>query len=478
MNVKVEFVQWVSGDVVYSATENTSLLGFSFSAKKMASVSYFATESMRLKLTFLKDDWLETALLSPGQALDRTISKYKVKFYINETLKFTGLVQLSDVSGDEALEEIDVTAYDMLKLYTIYSDLTKKYEADAYAIQWFYWWLNNDIRVRLGGGVVDMIDIPSSSILIENKKIWTCDISDIIEKVRTIRETYHHSWTDDTFQHALYFYSSSSYGVKIVYLAWTYDHISYGFTDGMYLVGKVWSVYNNMCVVRSPEYDVDEYFAFDGSVFDALPAFKATHPVYSGIVSNSLNVLDRNYSHEIEGGYLSTSLGTMITPPLIDIYYTGYVPSYYSIDVSSETENNQLEVLKKLMIIRNMSLWCDAEGRLRLSPKRTVGKTIVINPAHVVSMKSSHVYPETLKADKFSVLKGDTTALAMALSEVHNENVSQTMGAKIVIVGDYDILLFDILVIGNKQFRTVEVTPNYLKEEYSITAWRIYAQDN
>jgi hypothetical protein len=484
MRCKVEFIHWISGNIAYTTTESTSLVDFAFSAKKMASVSYFAMEPMRLKLTFIADEWIESALLAPGQALDRGISIYKIRFYIDDSLKFTGLIDLAGVSRNKANSKLEVTSYDMLKLYYIYSDLKRRYWPYYYTISDIFWMYNDDIRLRLGLniGLSSDIQTPSTRITATNKVIYTCDFTGIVDRVLDIKNATQGDL--DFLTQSIYFRNYN--GLKLIYLAYRpKGKTSGGKVQGCHFFGKVWEVFNNLCLAPVESLAVDEYIDADGSSdweYKVKEKFSIKYPqYYQGSVipaNDNLTIGSKSYSHSVAYGQLD--YGFLNSPVPIEVYYSGPVSTTYRLNSGFSPYEDQAvlvqkDVLKQVMMVKRMALWCDNEGTLILTPKTSTGNTINVSSDDIVEMEESHIFPEKLHENSLNTLMGDTRALAEVVSEFHSQDISQTMLLDIVLAGDYEISLFDTLLFDGESSKVVEITPNPIKKEYKIKAWRLYA---
>jgi len=92
----------------------------------LTSVDYFKSEARTAKLSFLNYTWFNDNVLNfrngihpMGSILGTgTIdySKYKVKIFVNDALKFTGLIKLSSIKYDKKTDTVEITCYDMLAL--------------------------------------------------------------------------------------------------------------------------------------------------------------------------------------------------------------------------------------------------------------------------------------------------------------------------------------------------------------------------
>jgi len=482
-NCKVEFIDWQTGDLAHSITEVTGLADFSFSARKMASVSNFAFEPMRLKLTLMLDDWLEAYFLSPGQILDKSISKYKIKFYIGDLVMFTGLVEMSGVSYAKSTGKLNITSHDMLKLFDIYSDLERRYFPYYFELSEIFYMYLDDIRIKLGLNVGLSSDVQMSSVSMgaSNKLIYECDFTNIVPRVLDIQSAPQGDL--DYLHHYIYFRSYD--GVKLIYLAYRpKNKTSGGKVQGIHFFGRVWGIFNNLCLEPLPEYDLDEYVDANGSYDwedNVKTKFASIYPVYSesGVIggNSSLSIGSRHYSHSINYG--SLDYGFLISPIPIEVYYSGPLPGTYRLNsgndpYAKEAVLKQLDSLKQILPIRNMSLWCDENGKIILSSKVSTGLSVTVDEKDVYDIECSHDREESIGAERLSSLMGDTKALAEIISERYALEVSNTMRYSLDIIGEYYINLFDLLLIGTMQLKVIELTPLPLKYKHKITARRIY----
>ena len=459
------------GSVLHQITVGQGVDKIKLSADKISSLNYFAREPKRLEFTCLMDAWIEANLFAGEFEHQKYISFYEVILVDGTSKMFHGIIDTSLLIYNVKDDSVKFTCYDKLKLFTLFSELKKQYNATYGYPPWqVFGFAVNNIESEIALNVpVNWNNYTLKELVVSGKNIHTFNWKEVLEDFQ--------EWGDVKF------------GLKTVdgrvwmqYRVYGWEHIVETGKRRSHIVAKTWIFYNNICAFESDSVDVTTEW------YDNVPELDAEIGRICYNYQDELSLVAWGGSYN--GGAQSNSYQVDFDAVLDadfetasdtkTVYFNGNaVPGNIHPKGFYDGENEsaeQLKVLKVSLLLHNLTIKSEADGELSLIDKDFyTGNEFVIDVSDVVSFKRKRINRSQLKADVLDVLMGETIALKEVLEEYYNSFLSQKWEINVVIddLNKNTLALSDNIVLKNKRYRITEIQKDILKEEYKIKAWEL-----
>ncbi|MDD2651315.1 MAG: hypothetical protein RBS16_01940 [Candidatus Cloacimonadales bacterium] len=455
---------------IQHSLDTHSALDPKLSEQKIAGTDYFSHEPVRLEFTTFPDQWLTEHLLSGNYESDRYIWQYLIRYYINYTLVFTGIVDTSLCSYDEETEEIKITAHDKLKLFEKYQDQKMLYALSSgytpiYIPQYLAQRINQKTQLPVNVYsaytplTINKTDIKIHRLnwrdeILSNFKQYTIFSGDIIAGFTEIdnkttmiikikgskieqqgNNEYHGTYKIQILTCTFYNNICPYQTIK------TYD-FDYGDTN----INQVWNQYN---------YPVSQDFTdLKGNQYQ-IPFEPNEVPVYP-------HLRDENQLPEHKEINFSGNIITM------DIYPKGFYENK-----GEQTE--QLQVLKAMLILHNLTLKPDPNGNIQLKNKTENNNTLHnIEQEDIIKLNIKRLNRPSPETNTLDILLGETDALKEHLTQYYQELASQKFEIQTTIdnTNNYHFQLFDQITIKGISYTIAQIEKDIQNDNWIITAWQ------
>jgi hypothetical protein len=460
-NYRIDFIN--NGHQLQHSIDHNSAIDPKLSGQKIAGNDYFSHEPVRLEFSCYPDNWLNEYLLSGNYESVRYIWNFMIRFYENNSLVFTGIVDTSSCSYDEETEEIRIIAYDKLKLFEKFSDakmlfaLLYGYSPD-YCVRYFAQKINllTDLPMTLNWANYQPLTINKTHIVIQKIK-WKEILKD--------------------FQSWLYFHIAEAgfceidqitrFMIKIV--AYRYKLI-----NGIPAISVVkiyalqYKFYNNICFFDNKPLEQE----FDFTSWEAV----------TSLLNNYNYTLYQDFT-DSKGNYFvfeTPDFNYNTAPEEKEIYFTGNIIPY-QIYPKGFYENNgeqtqYMTVLKTMLLLHNLTLTCDSTGIIHLKNKQeTTGQIHLVDEADIIKMTIKRLNRALPEINTLDNLIGDTAILKENMNIYYENLAGQKFEVELTIddTSKYELKLFDQIYLKNKHYIISNLSKNNNLEAWELNAWEI-----
>ncbi len=460
---KIRFEDFKNQVTEHVIAEPDGLRNIRFNGDKITSTSYFAKEPKRVQFDCFKDDWIAEYILSGEYELYRYVSRFKVLVYELNTLVFTGFIDMSLTEYDLSSNTVKFCCYDYIKLLSIYSDVIRLYDtATGYLPQEIFELTYQGIETSLG------ITIPRSyenyqvlNIRGENKTFFEISKQDYYPTEDGVIG-YRGGAGYNIYNSLIYF--------KVFVYYWGYDETNENYFSG--IKGDWYVIFNNICLYHYWK-DIDEYI--EGvSESEAVARTNAENlrNQYIGAIQDSVTYAGRKY--KLSNANFSLNQQEPIKLNLIGSLNPAYITPQGHFDKGKEAKN--LDVLKAVLMLHNLTLVSDANGTIRLANKDAVNNTeIEIAKCDVVEFKVKRSNRSMPNVSTLDILLGDTTVLKTVIQQYYSELLANIWELSISVqnIDKYQINLFDTILVDGLRYRVTEIKKDKYRDENQMICWRL-----
>ncbi|MDD3535161.1 MAG: hypothetical protein PHC50_03330 [Candidatus Cloacimonetes bacterium] len=489
---RIDFIQGCTtasdyGHSVHSLADSAisrQIISLSLSPQRLQSVSNYTREPRRLRFECYLDPWLQDCLLNPQNEHPRYISHYEIKAYQNNTLFFSGIIDTSSLSRDHASELISITAYDKIRLLTIFSDVKHFYALTAgYMPGWILGYFIQKITQTIPISIPynGALPLPSYNISPSDPLvIKRIDYAYMLELPlppygRSVQVNYDYSYSspDRGFRHDTLSGSISFCFAHYILLEAPSDHYI-SLYKARYL-GYIIRFFNSVCPLVEVFEKETDWFDNEDNIEDFYADFR-TFFQNNGVNPDSLTSLLPSAAADGRSYSQSHLMGSWL-----DIVCTGNLyPSklhpgkFYETHLTEHTSS--IQALQAMLMLYNATITANAAGIIYLRLKSALPlSTHTIDDADILSMVESRADQELPDTSALDVLAGDTTVLAQ---EIQNQLIDfyaakTTCDFTIDNIAKYSINLGDIISVKNSNYHIYEIQTDFQSDEYKVKSWKL-----
>ena len=485
------------------------------SAEQITGTDYFANEPRRIEFVLFNDNWIEKYMLSGKYEYEKFISQYRVRFYKNEDLFFTGIIDTSNLSYDIRSEEVSFIVYDYLKIMKIYDDIIFVLNNVSLIPHEYLSRCVNSLNTRWRRGSkvfrFKLTFDPDKQIYnhlrldTNNRLLLHVIESEPENKLRTNFINYSGFKEIDGRYYFLIFQSTTQIGKlsgKWVCQKMEYSCVTYEITNRIQ-ISKIHEIVKTNTYKYPP--GNDSMHDFFNNIqkepfkiyFDGFIKITGSHTKSVGdrrfLIQFSDNELTniKNFDNGTQNPFSVPDLNFqwMFNIREIPVYnnkdiivrFDHEYEVYFQGDFLSEqfimakALAKYIDILKVLLLLHNLTIRCDAKGEFIIQNKENS------NNINMIKIDLNDVFEMDLKrANKGKIdlnliedaIEGDTTVLQNILLNYYNDFLSSKWEISLVIPEKYNVKLFDNIEIDSKIYQVASIKPNISNQCIEIRAWK------
>lgn len=489
---KIEFVQGKTDASDYNQVKhsiidsdsNRAILSLSVSADKLQSVSNYMREPKRLVFDCFPTSWIENNILSGSNEHERYISHYEVRVYRDNVLFFTGIIDTSLLSMDVSSGILKLTCFDKIKLLSVFSDIEHYWSLIAgYSPTWIMSYILNDIQQTIPINVPrgNNFRVPEYEVAPANSLILAhIHYKDMAELPAAPGWTF--SWVQESWaapKHGYYVISAANtvYWVFAHLVIYRADNGTGGYAYRAIFRGRIYRFYQNICPVVYHYDEMTDWQYSDPSLFlpdiDRFYEFFTENSIPIAMLSTlaSTGTLNDVYygSSQYAGNWVEAMVHGQIMPTLLH-------PGKGYEDLGSVQNTNNLKVLQAMLLLYNATIVGSVDGRIMLVNKgEYANDPIVIDTGDVVSMVKKRGNQEVPAIETLDILAGDTAQLQALIKPwlIGHYSGNWSFDLRIDNLDKYAIELQSKIQINSVDYGIIEVTRDYVNDEYKVIAWQL-----
>lgn len=481
------------GAVVHTLQDypaNRAIITLTLGADKLQGVSNYTREPKRLVFECFTDTWLQDYLLSGSYEHERYISHYELRASRDGVVVFTGIIDTSQCSYDHATGIVKISAYDRLKLFSIYSDLDHSFTLMAgYFPGVLVTRLIQDIQARIPVALPfqSAYTNPTLTILSADlRELAYIDYSDLLEIPAPVSGWTYSLLSPQTWQirHGYYYQPFSQvvcYVAAIPIIARA-DRTSPAST--VYQArfrGRVYTFFNRTAPVIA-DYDVTTEWRDTNDFINEYADFNSWFAT-QGISPTALANLSSTYTV----GGSSYASGQAANLSVWANFYGNALPTrlhvgrYYEATAAPNapapySATPTLKAIQAMLMLWNTTLVSTPAGVMRLISKDGwLGTAIAIDDDDVVAYSVSRSNLEKPDTSILDVFSGDTRLLQSIVADYQLDFQASQFTAQITIdnLVKYNLNLQSIVQIRGISYGITELEADPINDEWKVKAWQL-----
>ena len=471
-NYRINFLN-PDDTVAKSYTLYDGLDNIRMSADRIAGIDYFMKDPRRLEFTILSDDWLYDNIMSGDNELDYHISIYRVTFYQNDILQFSGFVDMSFASYDERTEEVTILCYEHIRLAGLYSEMTRP--------------------VRFGHGSSVVMAFTQYMQAIDETLPWDMSINYItidgpnlsylqIHKTRLLIFEDVWNMTDIDWEPVSHkFYVGFSGHRYIVYISLVRKNTSLN-RWRMDIRARTYRFANKICPMELKSHSFDyrsrEFNNQGTAEIEGANDFPTNW--YRDRITNLTDNLNSGLNYisvpSFAVDYIRDAQNEIVGyRTLQQVRATGNVISDTIEFDAEKSEIGYLAALKAVMFWHNWTVMTSNEGIISLVNKNNTTPSPIrtIAVADVFEFRKSRKDRPQIDTKVFDVLAGDTTVLTAVMTEYYKQFLNQKWVVNMKVNGSINLALFTRIRIEGRSeiYQIVSIQKDFVKNMIDIECW-------
>lgn len=491
---KVEFIQTRLGEadygqvahVIQDTASNRRILSMSFSPEKLVSISSYVREPQRASFGVWIDAWITDKILSGEHEYERGLNHYGVKIYLDGVIKFSGYLDVSQLSYSPAMAEISLMAYDGLKLFGMCEDLEKVYTLSAgynptWLMSYYATAIRNDMGLALPVSVSFArpdISIPGGSP-ISLVEIGYADMLAVPIGTQYSYSQHTASWAGPQWG---YRFNLAVGEIVFVFAHAVIMMASFSsipqYAQGR-IRGRIIKITNAICTeVTEHEHwsdwvgysNVDTQVEAIQGLYDflmkevGLGSGDFSNLVGGAVVNPGGNVYGSSHWN---GNSVTATFSGQVLPAKLQLKNDSAGDAEFGLKLS------HLRVIQAMMLMWNCSLVAAGMGVMMRSKEADSVTPVAISQNSVVGTPALRkVAAETPDLSALDVLAGDTTLLKDYVKAYLVEwHARWEINLVVDEMAAYELFLGGRFSFMGREYMIMELTRDYEKDEYAVRGW-------
>jgi len=501
LSYSIEFINWNEsngGAALHTITNDFEL---SFDPEKITGIDYYKQDPRLAEISFVNDnsEFITLNIINNVNiyvaGYDSSFWEYAIRLKKDDVLIFTGWVKISSINYDEKRNIISLRMSDILSVLVLTGEHPRGFAEAEYGFENLLY----NIIWKCFASVRDEGLLEKYGLNIINDYEFNTSIPSNLEIVMTDEDfgiTGWDDWTADDSENfwALQlsstfpedFYTDADYTIRNISLdnegvvrlvMMRYRKIKFETTA----YGSTWWTFQQNIAILKCSFDsnfIPQYFSTEKYIGEPI-----TNTV-EGIIQDLYDAESYYNNQYIDKGYpIVDNLSYQIdednrlyfhTPwdDPITIYIDGF---FKFINVSLITGSySATSLIKMLLMINNLVLRPDSIGNIYIMNKEVYSSNIEISDTDVLEFERNSVLRSSVdyKSLLSPMVETNIEMISLALREYYKDVIPQHE-YNLEIEDNYDLFLFNKIVVRGKEMKIVEIKKDLHDFYYIIKAWSI-----